>query len=194
MGSSYGKYLVSGILVAFALLIPSMINDAYASEPISSCQTLNIPGETYVLTADITASGTCLTITAGGITLDGNGHTITGSDSLWGVNVRQYATGVTVKNMNISGFSTGIYVTSSDTHVINNTITNMIGGGIIVSNTCGATITENTVHSSAWGIIAKYSTGVIIERNNVDFNSHDGIRVTYVDGIVITGNSALTLG
>ncbi len=142
MCPSYGKYLVSGILVALALLIPSMINDAYASMPISSCGTLDIPGETYILTTDLTSTGTCFTITARGITLDGNGHTITGSDSLWGVNVREYATGVTVKNMNISGFNTGIYVTASDAHVIGNTITNMGWSGITVSNSCGVTITE----------------------------------------------------
>ena len=68
-----GRYIASGLVVALALLIPSMINDAYAEVSISSCGTLNIPGETYVLTADLAAaSGTCLTITAGGITLDGN--------------------------------------------------------------------------------------------------------------------------
>jgi len=137
IGPSYGKYLVSGILVALALLIPSMIDDAYADVPISSCGTLDIKGETYVLTKDLTSSGTCFTITAGGITLDGNGHTITGSDSLWGVNVRQYASGVTVKNLNISGFTIGIYVSGSDTLVINNTLTNMSWAGIEVSNSCG---------------------------------------------------------
>ena len=141
MGPSYGKYLVSGILVALALLIPSMINDAYASMPISSCGTLDIPGETYVLSKDLTSSGTCFTITARGITLDGNGHTLTGSDSLYGVNVRNYASGTTVKNMNISGFGTGIYVTASDVHVIGNTVANIGWAGIIVMNSCVVTIT-----------------------------------------------------
>jgi len=194
MGPPRDKYLVCGILVAFALLIPSMINDAYADVPISSCGTLDIKGETYVLTKDLTSSGTCFTITAGGITLDGNGHTITGSDSLWGVNVRQYATGVTVKNLNISGFTIGIYVSGSDTLVIHNTLTNMSWAGIEVSNSCGVTISENTVHSTVAGIVAKYSTGIMIDRNNVDGNSQNGIRVTYVDGIIITGNSAITPG
>ena len=134
--------------------------DAYAEVPITSCGTLDIPGETYILTEDLNSSGICLKITAKGITLDGNGHTITGSDSLWGVQVREYATGSTVKNLNISGFSTGIYVTSSDTHVIGNTLSNMSWSGITVSNSCGVTVTENTVHSSDVGMVAKYSTGV----------------------------------
>ncbi|MFB5631519.1 MAG: nitrous oxide reductase family maturation protein NosD, partial [Nitrosopumilaceae archaeon] len=192
--SSYGKYLVSGIFVALALLIPSMINDAYASIPISSCETLNIPGETYILTNDLTSTGTCFTITARGITLDGNGHTLTGPGSQFGVKVNEYATGVTVMNMNISGFNTGIYVTASDASVIANTITNMGWSGIMVSNSCGVTISENTIHSTVAGIVAKYSTGIMIDKNNVDGNSQNGIRVTNVDGIIITDNSAITPG
>ena len=171
-----------------------MIDDVYASMPISSCGTLNISGETYILTNDLTSSGTCFTITASGITLDGNGHTLTGPGSQFGVNVREYATGVTVKNMDISDFNTGIYVTASDTQIINNIITDMSWSGITASNSCGVTISENTVRSSAVGIEAKYSTGIMIDQNNVDGNSQNGIRITNVDGVVITGNSAITQG
>jgi len=96
--------------------------------------------------------------------------------------------------MNISGFNTGIYVTASDVHVIGNTITNMGWSGITVSNSCGVTISENTVHSTVAGIVAKYSTGIMIDRNNVDGNSQNGIRVNHVDGVIITGNSAITPG
>jgi len=187
------RYLISGMVVALAFLIPSMIGDVYADATISSCGILSMPGETYVLNQDLTSSETCFKITADRITLDGNGYTITGSDSLFGVDVRE-TTGVTVKNINISGFNTGIYVAASDTHVINNTLTNMSWSGITVSNSCVATITGKTVHSTVAGIVAKYSTGITINGNNADSNSQNGIRVTYVDGIVITGNSALTPG
>jgi len=98
------RYLISGIIVALAFLIPSMINDAYADVAISSCGTLSMPGETYVLSKDLASSETCFKITADRITLDGNGYTITGSDSLFGVDVRG-TTGVTVKNTNISGWN-----------------------------------------------------------------------------------------
>jgi len=188
------KYFLGFIIALFAFLIPSMIDDAHADTSVSSCGVLDIPGETYVLSDNlISSSGTCLKIAADGITLDGNGHTITGAGSLWGVDVRG-TTGVTVKNTNISGFSTGIYVTASDTHIINNTLTNMSSSGIVVSNSCVATITGNTVNSNRTGIEAKYSTGITIKGNNADSNSQDGINVDYVDGVVITGNSALTPG
>ncbi len=49
------RYLISGIIVALAFLIPSMITDVYANPDISlsRCTTLDIPGETYVLNYDL---------------------------------------------------------------------------------------------------------------------------------------------
>jgi len=197
-----GKYLVSGIVVVLALLIPSMINDAHAEVAVSSCGTLDIPGETYVLSQDLTSSYTCIKITADGITFDGNGHTITGSNSGYGVEVwipstekLSGPTGVTVKNTNISSFSRGINVLGSkDTVIINNIVTNNSWSGIQVGQSCVATITGNTVHSNHAGIVAQYSTGITIDGNNADSNSQDGIIVSNAPGTVVRGNSALTAG
>ena len=186
-------YLAASILVAFAFLV-SVLNPAYAEVPVSSCGILDVKGETYVLQQDLSSSGTCITITASDITLDGNGHTITGADSLRGVHIREYASGVTVQNLNISGFNTGIYVTASDAQITGNTITDMVWAGIVASNSCGVTISGNTVHASKVGIEAKYSTGIKIDSNNVDSNTQNGIRVSSVDGVIISGNTALTPG
>ena len=76
------RYLISGIIVALAFLIPSMITDVYADTSLSRCDTLDIPGTTYVLNYDLTSSEICFRIIADGITLDGNGHTITSLLSL----------------------------------------------------------------------------------------------------------------
>ncbi|MFB5645893.1 MAG: hypothetical protein ACE5R3_04760, partial [Nitrosopumilaceae archaeon] len=75
MGRS--KYLITGIVMALAFLIPSMISDVYAeTSSLSRCDTLDIPGRTYVLSQDLTTTEICFRIVADGITLDGNGHTI----------------------------------------------------------------------------------------------------------------------
>lgn len=69
---------------------------------ISGPGTLSKAGETYVLTTDITASGTAFTISANNITLDGQGHTVTyatgGSGNAVNFDNRG---GVTVKNLTI---------------------------------------------------------------------------------------------
>jgi len=52
---------------------------ATAVTPIASCpQALDKPGETYIATDDLVASGTCLTVAADRITIDFRAHVISG--------------------------------------------------------------------------------------------------------------------
>jgi len=190
------RYLISGMIVALAFLIPSMIGDAYAEATISSCGTLSMPGETYVLSKDITTSETCFEFAANGITLDGNGHSITGpgteqTTNNIGVIVRG-TTGVTVKNINISEFGQGISVIASDTSLINNSITNT-HTGISVSSSCGVTLIGNNVNSNTYhGMQIGYSTGVTVTGNTANDNGDGGITIQDSPGSVLTGNTALS--
>ncbi len=193
MGRS--RYLISGIIVALAFLIPSMISDVYANPDISlsRCTTLDVPGETYVLNYDLISSEVCFRIVADGITLDGNGHTITSLITLTqfeniGVDVSG-TSGVTVKNLKISNFRTGIAVTASDTSLINNSITNA-ETGIHISNSCVATLTRNTANSGTDGIVITSSSGVTLTRNTANDNSDDGINISNSHGTVLIGNTA----
>jgi hypothetical protein len=45
--------------------------------PITSCQTLGTAGATYALQNDVSATGTCFSVTADDVTLHLNGHTVT---------------------------------------------------------------------------------------------------------------------
>jgi len=189
------RYLISGIIIALAFLIPSMISDVYANPDISlsRCDTLDIPGETYVLNYDLISSEICFRIIADGITLNGNGHTITSLLSLQqfeniGVDVRG-TTGVTVKNLKISDFRTGIAVTASDTSLINNFVTNA-DTGIRVSNSCVVTLTGNIANSGTDGIVIAYSSGVTLTGNTANDNLDDGINISNSHGTVLTGNTA----
>ncbi len=187
------RYLISGIIVALAFLIPSMITDVYADTSLSRCDTLDIPGTTYVLNYDLTSSEVCFKIIADGITLDGNGHTITSLLSLQqfqniGVDVSG-TTGVTIKNLKISDFRTGIAVTASDTSLINNFVTNA-DTGIRISNSCVVTLTDNTANSGTDGIVITSSTGVTLTGNTANDNLNDGINISNSHGTVLTGNTA----
>ncbi|MFB5611508.1 MAG: NosD domain-containing protein, partial [Nitrosopumilaceae archaeon] len=192
MGRS--KYLITGMVMALALLIPSMISDVYAeTSSLSQCRTLDIPGTTYVLSQDLTTTEVCFRIVADGITLDGNGHTITSlitPDQFQNIGVDVSGTsGVTVKNLNIIDFRNGISVSSSDTSLIDNTITNS-ETGIRVSNSCVADLTGNTVTGGTHGIVVAYSSGVTLSWNTTNENSQNGIDVTGSHGTVLTGNTA----
>jgi len=192
MGRS--RYLISGIILALAFLFPSMISDVYAeTSSLSQCGTLDFPDRTYILSQDLISSAVCFKIVADGITLDGNGHTITSLTTLSqveniGVDVSG-TTGVTVKNMKILDFRTGIAVTASDTSLLGNSITNA-ETGIRISNSCVVTLTGNTVNSGTDGIVITSSSGVTLTGNTANDNSDDGINISNSHGTVLTGNTA----
>ncbi len=192
MGRS--RYLISGILIALVFLFPSMISDVYAeTSSLSQCGTLDFPDRTYILSQDLISSAVCFKIVADGITLDGDGHTITslitpGHIQNIGVDVSG-TTGVTVKNLKISDFRTGIAVTASDTSLINNSITNA-ETGIRISNSCVVTLTDNTANSGTDGIVIISSTGVTLTGNTANDNLDDGINISNSHGTVLTENTA----
>ena len=124
---------------AFALLagLAAMmwVAEASAVTPIDSCpETLAKPGETYVVTADLTASGTCFTIAADRITIDFKGHDLVGDGSGVGVTDDGIARLLTtVKNGAIGGFETGIDLAASTrSQVLNMEVFGNVGDGILV--------------------------------------------------------------
>ncbi|MEI7777785.1 MAG: hypothetical protein WCI52_04250, partial [bacterium] len=86
---------------------------------ISSCGTLSFAG-TYTLTGDITGvSGTCFTVVADGVTIDGAGHTVTGTSGYGIYAADQNGDGgnghsITVNNITLTGFGQGIIASGSD--------------------------------------------------------------------------------
>ena len=63
-------------------------------------------GNTYTLNQDLTEG---IVIDADNFTLDGAGHTVTGSGSSYGISLSG-RTGVIVKNLTVQGFDYGIYL------------------------------------------------------------------------------------
>ncbi|MBI2136866.1 hypothetical protein HYU06_07380, partial [Candidatus Woesearchaeota archaeon] len=89
---------------------------------VGSCGTLSSAG-TYTLNSSITATGTCFTIGANHIILDGGGYTITGNTSGYGITSTGY-TNATIKNFaGIDNFTYGVYMVNTNTSAVyNNTI------------------------------------------------------------------------
>lgn len=82
---------------------------------ISGCGgVIDSPG-TYGLASDISVtSGNCITITSDGVTVEGNGHTISASSGNTAIYAVGNAYNVTVQNVTITGFTTAVD-TSADT-------------------------------------------------------------------------------
>jgi len=168
-------------------------------------------GTTLTLQANV--SGT-IQIDADGVTLDGAGHTVTGSGSGNGVYLNG-RTGVTIQNLNVEGFSHGIVLCFSS----NNTLTgntsnfnsnrgiqlllssnnNILTGnaansnsvnGIWLENCTNNILDENICNSNnSYGIYLYNSSDNILTDNTANSNNDPGIFLRFSGRNTLTGNS-----
>jgi hypothetical protein len=162
------RTLVLAAAAAFAL-DPA---PAAAVTPVSDCADLTKPGETYVLTADITSTSlVCFQVLADRITIDLAGHTVTGPGSgprgntaIWDTNSARLST--IVKNGNIRNFNFGI----------------------ILQNSTRTTVRSVNTSDNAVGMVIGDSS--LVKDCTVQRNTNGGIQTgngTQVEGCVIGG-------
>jgi parallel beta-helix repeat protein len=185
------KKIVLFVAVFFFLIVGNVL-----AIPISSCQWLSTPGQSYELTQNLTnVVGTCITINASNVILDCQGYTIDGDDTGTDYGVYNFQrSNVTVKNCVITDFSRGIFFySSSNSNIINNTANSNAEVGIYhyssspsISN---SNIINNTANSNSQGIYLVYSGSNNIINNTANSNSQ-GIRLDASLNNIITNNNA----
>jgi parallel beta-helix repeat protein len=122
-------------------------------------------------------SGDSIVIGSDGITLDGNGRTL--SDSGIGIGVSFTGrTGITVKNLIVSGFNIGIrgYNSGNSNVLSNNIVSNNIG--VVFDQPYGSNnlISGNTIRSVGTGIqLINYAHNNTIIGNAIESNASSGI-------------------
>ncbi len=144
---------------------------------------------TYILTGSITTDLDGIMIEKDNVTLDGDGYTLRGSDSGYGINLTGRSC-VTVKNMNITAFNYGVYLYSSS----NNTVS---GNNVTANNSYGVWLTYasnyniligNRITNSAYGVrIDDSSSYNDMTRNSITDNI-DGIGIYFASRNNISGN------
>jgi hypothetical protein len=140
---------------------------------IDSCQELNTPGATYMLTQDIESDqDTCFHIIANDVTLDCNGYRVTNiGAAFFGVSTYPDHYGATIQNCHFSNFwvsAIGIEG-SQQTSIRNNKIDNLAidSFGISIFDAENTTITGNTIVSDYAGITDMNGVGTVIDGNAV---------------------------
>jgi parallel beta-helix repeat protein len=126
--------------------------------------------QSCTMTCTLASQGTCFTVGANNVTINGNGFGLVGNNQFdtYGV----YATGrsnVTVNNVEIYDFYGGVYF---------DTVT-------------GGAITANKLHGNKNGAILAFSSNNQIKDNTVNANQYAGIYLGYNSGNnVLSGNTA----
>ncbi len=145
---------VLGCVAAVGFAIPAAAAAKVAS--LTSCETIAAPGM-YRLDADIsTGASVCFEITAGGVTLNLNGHTISGQGG-FGIFPNGGANAKIVGPGTLTGWSDGIQLHGGNGSVRGVTATNNEAGIFIDSG--GNSIRGNVVTGNTFvGIVADFGT------------------------------------
>jgi len=184
--------------------------DTEAPYSLYACQDLTIENGSYILAQNVSSAGTCFTISANNITLDGAGYTINYSQSATGyaINNTEGYNFTKIKNANIlkdsSASSTfAIYFQNASNGLIdNNTITILdsnINYGIgLYSSSNSNTISNNTMTTSGFSgdaiLIYSGSNSNTISNNTIiasgsigyGVNVYESTTNTFSNNIVTT--------
>ncbi|MBI2448767.1 right-handed parallel beta-helix repeat-containing protein, partial [Candidatus Pacearchaeota archaeon] len=134
-----------------------------------------------ILTSDVTCNGTALIIGGDNITLDCNGHSITGDGigNDFGIRNIGYSF-VTIKNCNVSNFGWGIRLDNTNNNLIyNNTANSNTYFGISTVLSSNNNITNNIANlNGADGIqLFSSSNNNIVSSNILNNNANHGLQI-----------------
>jgi parallel beta-helix repeat protein len=150
----------------------------------------------------IGSNGTCFTVNASDVVIDGAGFTITGDGSGLGVNVTSF-NNVTVKNFaGINNYSNGIFANNSlNITIFNNSVTTWVnnGHGIYLINTGQSNLTSNNITtngSSARGFYLSSSSNNSVSGASATTNGSNanGFYLSSSSNNSVSGASATTNG
>lgn len=143
---------------------------------------------TCTLTADLVVNE--ITIGGDGITLDGAGHSITGSGA-YGI-YAEHRERITIKNTNIAGFSYAIFFAWTNNSLIaGNQVSGSEVENIALWGSSFNTIKSNTVSDNAWGDgvgIVGYSSANKVQYNDI-YNNGWGVWINQAGTNTVVNNN-----
>jgi len=145
-------------------------------------------GNVYTLTGNITSNADGIVVERDNIVIDGLGHLLQGPGS-HGIDLSS-GTNITVKNLQITKFSHGVWLNRSINCVISrNNITNNQWTGVVLLNSSNNTIEGNTVVANInVGIQIDDSSNNILSGNNITNNSL-GLWLIYSSNNTVSANN-----
>src|SRR3989338_7003254 len=143
---------VAIIIFLSVFLFPQI---SFATTAVSSCQTINQSGS-YVLTNNLSANGTCITINANDVTLDCQEFSITGPGNLGypnGISIGSKSN-VNIKNCNIKKFYVGVNIIYSSGINITDSVFRFNGrAGVEFVQSSNVRVFHNSFSNNTWGVL-----------------------------------------
>jgi len=137
----------------------------------------------YVLTGDIMSISDGIIVERDNVILDGQGNILQGPGTIYSVGVYLHnRTGVTIRNLKVTGFYYGIEFDSSDgNELFGNTIEKNLGDGVFFNDASYNNLTHNAVISNfADGIfLYSFSNQNHIADNIIQGNNYRGIDLFF---------------
>ena len=165
MTVSHGHRVAVLALVAALVAVPAASVAATTQQTtqtgIASCTTIDQSGE-YVLTSDVGANASgdaCITISAGDVTLDGNGHSVDGGGgATTGILVERGRQNVVISDVTATGWTNGIELVDAYGARVEGATLSGNQFGVLFSQTADATVADSTLTGNDVGVGAEDST------------------------------------
>lgn len=130
--------------------------------------------QSIVLNQNLLAQGNCFNVEASNITIDGNGFSITGNSTNYGINNSAGFDNITIKNLFIANFTTAIYGAGmANSLIFNNSILGPNSTTAyqinLLSSSTNNNISSNTILSYARAIYIRSQKNAV-HRNNITCN------------------------
>ena len=189
--------LVLGAAAAIVLGAAGSAHAVTLVDPAAGCdQELNIAGEEYVLTGDLSCptktSG--VRITASGVVFHLAGHTISSpfcdlSQTLVGVLLEGAVTDVRVEGGNVSGFNDGILLSGTRTRARGMRVTGACVFGVVISGQANQLDTSVVANNGMDGVALGAARGNTVRSNRIFGNKRDGVEISnFSDANLIESN------
>jgi hypothetical protein len=181
---------VLGALALASCFVPA--TSALAAAP-AACGDVITSDQTLVNDL-INCPGDGLVVAASGVTIDLNGHTVSGLGAGSGISTRLVAetpSDVTIKNGVVRGFEIGIYTAGGDDIVLSRLTVRENGTGIRLDSGTRALVSRNQViNNENDGLLSGIPGGNSIRDNSFVGNGRNGLVVAEDSGRIVDGNFA----
>ncbi|MCX6771859.1 MAG: right-handed parallel beta-helix repeat-containing protein [Candidatus Micrarchaeota archaeon] len=193
------QLMLHGSVVDLAPLTPFYFNNSSLPPQGCVCGTnLTTPNYVCNVTQDLTSNGTCFTVNATNVTIECNGHSITGSGAPGTYGIHSSKNQTKIDKCGISGYFTGIYLDGASGASITGTSAHssdyssaamLIYGGSSNSISNSAANSENGA-----GIDIAWSMNNTISNSNGSSNNGTGISIEHCDGTLVVNSTGESTG